>query len=89
MTSDHLSITYIGGQTKLLEFRRSVALTDPTFLGLIFNIVGAAWNLLVAFVAGHVAKGVQRENLCSLWVNRALGGMFIYLGFRVAVARQG
>ena len=59
------------------------------FLGLIFNMVGSAWNLLVALVAAHVARRVQRENLFSLWVNRALGGIFIYVGFRLAVAQQG
>jgi threonine/homoserine/homoserine lactone efflux protein len=59
------------------------------FLGLIFNMVGTAWNLLVAFVAAHVARRVRRENLLSLWVNRALGGVFIYVGFRLVVARQG
>jgi threonine/homoserine/homoserine lactone efflux protein len=57
------------------------------FLGLIFNIVGTAWILLVAFVAANFARRVQREDLLSLWVNRALGAMFIYVGFRLAVAR--
>ena len=59
------------------------------FLGLIFNMVGTAWNLLVAFVAAHLARRVQRENLFFLWVNRALGGMFICVGLRLALARQG
>jgi len=58
------------------------------FLGLIFNMVGTSWNLLVAFVTAHVAKRVRRENLLSLWVNRALGGVFIYMGVRLVVARQ-
>ncbi len=58
------------------------------FLGLSFDILGTVWNLLVAFVAAHVARRIQRVSLFSLWINRALGGMFIYVGLRLARAQQ-
>ena len=54
------------------------------FLGLIFDIVGTAWNLLVACVAAHVATRIQRVSSLRLWIDRALGATFIYVGFRLA-----
>lgn len=58
------------------------------FLGLTFDIVGTSWNLFIACVAAHVATRIQRVNSLRLWIDRALGATFIYVGFRLASAQQ-
>ncbi|MEW6641580.1 MAG: LysE family translocator [Pseudomonadota bacterium] len=54
-------------------------------LGLIFNVTGTAWNLSVAVAAARTAGRVQRSPRLLAWINRALGGVFVYLGVRVAL----
>jgi threonine/homoserine/homoserine lactone efflux protein len=53
-------------------------------LGLIFVCNGTAWCLAVAAFAARAAGRVRRSNRIVPWINRALGGLFIYLGIRVA-----
>ena len=54
-------------------------------LGVIFNVTGTAWNLSVAVAAARTAGRVQRSPRLLAWINRALGGVFVYLGVRVAL----
>ena len=56
-------------------------------LGLLFNVNGTLWNLLVAWIAagagcrlGHVAA--------APWLGRIAGGLFVYLGIRLALAER-
>jgi threonine/homoserine/homoserine lactone efflux protein len=58
------------------------------FLGLIFDIVGTVWNLLVACVAAQLATRIHRVSSLRLWIDRALGATFIYVGFRLASAQR-
>ena len=56
-------------------------------LGFVFNLNGTLWNLCVAWFASRVAAtsaGVQAR----LWLQRAIGGMFILLGVRLALAER-
>ena len=54
-------------------------------LGLIFIGNGTLWCLGVAAVAAKAARGVRRSVRAKLWISRVLGGMFVYLGTRVAM----
>ena len=54
-------------------------------LGLIFICTGTLWCLGVAAFASKAASRIRRSQGVMLWVNRVLGGMFVYLGFRVAM----
>ena len=54
-------------------------------LGVIFNVTGTAWNLSVAVAAARTAGRMQRSPRLLAWINRALGGVFVYLGIRVAL----
>ena len=58
------------------------------FLGAVFNVNGTLWNLFVAWSAARIAASVQSSRLVA-WFNRCIGGFFIYLGIRLAFARQG
>jgi threonine/homoserine/homoserine lactone efflux protein len=53
-------------------------------LGLIFVFNGTLWCLGVAAFAARAARSVRRSAQSLLWINRALGGLFIYLGARIA-----
>lgn len=57
-------------------------------LGLVFDVTGTAWNLGMAVVAARAANRVKRSPQIMVWINRALGSLFIYLGVRVAMLQQ-
>jgi threonine/homoserine/homoserine lactone efflux protein len=59
------------------------------FLGAIFNANGTLWNLFVAWSAARVAGGLRRSTTATKWFNRCVGGVFVYLGLRLAFAKEG
>jgi threonine/homoserine/homoserine lactone efflux protein len=54
-------------------------------LGMIFIFNGTLWCLGVAAFAARAAGRVRQSGYTLLWINRALGGLFVYLGVRVAM----
>jgi threonine/homoserine/homoserine lactone efflux protein len=52
---------------------------------LIFVFNGTLWCLGVAAFAASAAGRIRRSGQALRWINRALGGLFIYLGVRVAM----
>jgi threonine/homoserine/homoserine lactone efflux protein len=54
-------------------------------LGLIFVFNGTLWCLGVAAFAASAAGRIRRSGQALRWINRALGGLFVYLGVRVAM----
>ena len=54
-------------------------------LGLIFIFTGTLWCLVLAGFAARAAQRLRQSEGAIAWVNRALGGLFIYLGIRVAM----
>ncbi|MBA2401375.1 MAG: LysE family translocator [Bradyrhizobium sp.] len=54
-------------------------------LGLIFIFNGTLWCFGVAAFAAKAASRIRNSAGVMVWINRVLGGMFVYLGFRVAM----
>ena len=54
-------------------------------LGLIFISSGTLWCLGVAAFASKAASRFRHSEGVMVWINRVLGGMFVYLGVRVAM----
>jgi threonine/homoserine/homoserine lactone efflux protein len=54
-------------------------------LGAIFIFNGTLWCLGVAAFAARTASRVRQSGRAMAWINRALGGMFVYLGARLAL----
>ena len=54
-------------------------------LGLIFIFNGTLWCLGVAAFSAHAAGRVRQSGRLLLWIDRALGGLFVYLGVRIAL----
>jgi threonine/homoserine/homoserine lactone efflux protein len=54
-------------------------------LGLIFIFNGTLWCLGVAAFAANAAGRIRQSGVALRWINRALGGLFVYLGARVAM----
>ena len=54
------------------------------FLGCVFNFNATLWNLFVAWSAARIASSVKDSQAVRTWVNRSIGGVFIYLGVRLA-----
>ena len=54
-------------------------------LGAIFVFNGTLWCLGVAAFAARAAGRIRQSAGVIAWINRVLGGLFVYLGFRVAM----
>jgi threonine/homoserine/homoserine lactone efflux protein len=57
-------------------------------LGLIFIGTGTVWNLGMAAFAAKAAGRIRQSGRTLVWLNRALGAMFIGLGVRVAMLQN-
>jgi len=57
------------------------------FLGVVFNLNGTLWNLLVAWSCARIG-GAARHAVFSTWFNRCVGVLFIWLGVKLAFSRD-
>jgi len=56
------------------------------FLGAIFDINGTLWNLLVARLAAGISSALAPSMAFKQWFNRCVGGIFVLVGLRLALA---
>jgi len=54
-------------------------------LGLIFITSGTLWCFSIAAFAARAAGHIRQSAGAMAWINRVLGGLFVYLGIRVAM----
>lgn len=57
-------------------------------LGLVFISTGTLWCFAVAAFAARAAGRIRQSRGAIAWINRVLGGMFVYLGVRVAMLQR-
>ncbi|MBB5050017.1 threonine/homoserine/homoserine lactone efflux protein [Rhodopseudomonas rhenobacensis] len=57
-------------------------------LGLLFDLNGTLWCLFIAAFAAKAAERLRSSGVMQRWFNRALGGLFIALGVRVALLQR-
>jgi threonine/homoserine/homoserine lactone efflux protein len=56
-------------------------------LGLTFVVTGTIWCLILAWFAGTFGRHLRTSRPISVWLNRAVGSVFVFLGLRLAAAR--
>ena len=56
-------------------------------LGLMFISTGTLWCFSIAALAAGAALRLRRSGGAMAWINRALGGLFVYLGIRIALVQ--
>jgi RhtB (resistance to homoserine/threonine) family protein len=56
-------------------------------LGLLFDAVGTAWNIVVAWFAGKLAATSSFGRL-KVWLERTIGALFVGVGVRLALAER-
>jgi threonine/homoserine/homoserine lactone efflux protein len=57
-------------------------------LGCIFNFNGMLWCNSLALFTAQASSRIKLHPTVSLWLNRATGGLFVWLGVKLALARQ-
>lgn len=57
-------------------------------LGSIFNLNGMLWCHALALFTAHASARIKVSPLVSLWLNRVTGGLFIWLGIKLALSKQ-
>ncbi|MFT3961633.1 LysE family translocator [Propionivibrio sp.] len=58
------------------------------FLGVIFNFNGTLWCLFLAWAAARLSSFRVGRHIAT-WLGRSVGAVFIYLGVRLALTKQG
>lgn len=58
------------------------------FLGLVFNVNGTLWNLLVARIAATAGHRIRLAGRAARWLQWAVGGAFIALGVKLALSER-
>jgi len=58
-------------------------------LGLIFDLNGTAWNLLVAWSTGRRSGRRSLPAAFGRWFNRSVGALFVCIGIRLALHSEG
>ncbi len=56
-------------------------------LGVIFNVNGMLWCFALALFTAHAKSRMQISPRTSLWLNRTTGGLFVWLGIKLAMAK--
>jgi threonine/homoserine/homoserine lactone efflux protein len=57
-------------------------------LGCIFNINGMLWCNALALFTAQASARLKFNPAVSLWLNRVTGGLFVWLGVKLALAKQ-
>ena len=78
-----------------LAFLPQFVLTDAPskplaflILGAIFDFNGTIWNLLVAWSTARISGRLGASNRLKIWFNRCVGSIFVFVGIRLALARD-
>jgi threonine/homoserine/homoserine lactone efflux protein len=75
----------------LPQFVQSDAGSKPLaflFLGVIFDVNGTMWNLLVAWSSARLSGRLAANAPFKRWFNRCVGGLFIFIGIRLALVHE-
>jgi threonine/homoserine/homoserine lactone efflux protein len=75
----------------LPQFVGSDASSKPLaflFLGVIFDLNGTLWNLFVAWSTAQISKRLAAGLRFKTWFNRCVGGLFVAVGLRLALAHD-
>lgn len=56
-------------------------------LGCIFNLNGMIWCNALALFTAQASARLKLSPLVSVWLNRATGGLFVWLGVKLAMAK--
>ena len=57
------------------------------FLGVVFNFNATLWNLFLAWSSGGIGRRFRAGTSAARWLDRAVGGLFIGLGVKLALSR--
>lgn len=57
-------------------------------LGLIFNVNGMLWCVSLALFTALASSRLKVNPVAALWLNRVTGGLFIWLGIKLALSKQ-
>lgn len=59
------------------------------FLGAIFNFTGTVWCLFLAWSAAYLSHRASQGSQAFSWFSRGVGSLFIFLGLKLALSKQG
>jgi threonine/homoserine/homoserine lactone efflux protein len=57
-------------------------------LGAIFDFNGTIYNLIMAWSAAKLSSALAPGDAFRRWFNRCVGGLFIFIGIRLALAHE-
>lgn len=59
------------------------------FLGVVFNINGTIWNLMVAWATARAASMMRGAKTFQRWIDCTIGALFVAFGVKLALFQRG
>jgi threonine/homoserine/homoserine lactone efflux protein len=82
-----VALFFVAFLPQFVDPNASSAVIAFLFLGLVFNLNGTLWNLLVAWCSAQLGQRVLHGRPVAVWFNRCVGALFVYLGVKLALSR--
>ena len=88
MLNPKVALFFLALMPQFIEPSSSTKVAAFIALGLTFVATGTVWCLILAISAGKLRGLLVRHPQGWRVVSRAAGGLFVFLGLRLAVSRQ-
>ena len=59
------------------------------FLGIVFNVNGTLWNLVVAFFVARATSMMRGRKSLQRWIDGTIGALFVAFGVKLALFQRG
>ena len=84
-----VALFFLAFLPQFIDAQAQSKLSAFVLLGLIFNVNGTLWNILIAWLAARGAALMGNIGRVRKWIDRGVGGLFIGIGIKLAVSERG
>jgi len=84
-----VALFFLAFLPQFIDAQAQSKLSAFVLLGLIFDVNGTLWNILVAWLAARGAALMGNIGRVRKWIDRGVGGLFIGIGIKLAVSERG
>ena len=82
-----VALFFLAFLPQFIDPASSTKISAFILLGLTFVVTGTIWCLILAWFAGTFGRHLRASRTITVWLNRAVGSVFVFLGLRLAAAR--
>lgn len=80
-----VALFFLAFLPQFIDVGRSNESLQLLILGVTLNMLAISFNLVLVYFASAATMGIQQNGKYFVWLNRAMGAMFILLGIRLVI----